>query len=262
MTLEEPTEDAKCMAAENTDGNANKTNGRLRFGLRDKLRIVSSEQRQSFFTALLLVLLLVFFVIIIALAVKVNTTSSDLHDRCYSPECLENAAYIMKNMDSLVDPCDDFQKFACGSYLRKHPLNRTVSRADLLDEVRAKIRARTRQLIDEISPEQAKSGHTIRSHVSKFFTSCIDERAQSTAPHTTLIKYIRDMGGWEPIAATSFERNQWKFDKSLVEVMRDYGVFPFFKLDVQVHGRGGRTPMIRVSRDIEFKSRDQLISNT
>lgn len=247
MTPEEPSEDAKCMAVENGDGNGNKTNGRFPLSFSDKIRSARPEQRQSLLAALLLFLLIVFFIIIIVLAVKLNSTSSDLHDRCYSPDCLASAAKVIENMDRSVDPCEDFQKFACGGYLLKHPLNTTVTKADLLDEVRASLRAKTRQLIDEITPEEERSLRTVRGHVSKFFQSCIDTRTLTDRTDKVIEKDIRSMGGWAPLGLKSYDTNLWDFDKSLRVLMKDYGVYPFFKFQVKLHGRGGSRPMIMVS---------------
>ncbi|XP_003745658.2 endothelin-converting enzyme 1 [Galendromus occidentalis] len=150
-------------------------------------------------------------------------------------------------MDPTQDPCQDFQQFACGGFLSRHPLNSTLTRIDLLDEAREKIRLRTKQIVDAISPDEENSATTVRSHIAKFLQSCLDERSVSTTPDTNMITLIRQMGGWEAISATSYEPSSWKFDQTLSSLMKEYAVFPFFKVDVTTDGRGSRIPMIKIS---------------
>ena len=48
----------------------------------------------------------------------IDKGSSCDEDVCYTKECIYTAARLLKNMDSEVEPCDDFYDFACGGFLK------------------------------------------------------------------------------------------------------------------------------------------------
>jgi membrane metallo-endopeptidase-like protein 1 len=37
---------------------------------------------------------------------------------CMTEKCVHTAATILAKMDKTVDPCDDFYKFVCGSFIK------------------------------------------------------------------------------------------------------------------------------------------------
>src|SRR5687767_13390754 len=117
MGSEEPNENAKCMDIESMGDNHTERNGVAKWNLQSKLRNAGPDERRKWLLVLLSGLLFVFFLVIVIMALKVNSTSSSLYGRCYTPECLRSAAYIIDNMDATRDPCQDFQRFACGGFL-------------------------------------------------------------------------------------------------------------------------------------------------
>ena len=41
---------------------------------------------------------------------------------CYSVECLETAAGLMRAMNTSVNPCENFYEFSCGGWVRNNPI--------------------------------------------------------------------------------------------------------------------------------------------
>ena len=39
---------------------------------------------------------------------------------CLSESCVLASAHLLEQMDTTVDPCDDFYKFTCGKYIEKN----------------------------------------------------------------------------------------------------------------------------------------------
>lgn len=41
---------------------------------------------------------------------------------CLSPACIKTASMILTSMNASVDPCEDFYEYACGNWIKEHPI--------------------------------------------------------------------------------------------------------------------------------------------
>ena len=58
----------------------------------------------------------IFWVFPYHLTIEINPKSQP---HCMTPGCVQTAAAIIKNMDTSVNPCQDFYKFACGGFVKR-----------------------------------------------------------------------------------------------------------------------------------------------
>lgn len=55
--------------------------------------------------------------VITAETTKATKPSKENNEICLSPGCVHAASKMLEQMDSKVEPCDDFYSFACGQYI-------------------------------------------------------------------------------------------------------------------------------------------------
>lgn len=41
---------------------------------------------------------------------------------CLTPACVTVASSVLNAMDTSIDPCDDFFRYACGGWIKSHPI--------------------------------------------------------------------------------------------------------------------------------------------
>ena len=52
-----------------------------------------------------------------------EATTYHADDRvCLTKDCIAASHHLFKHMDLTVDPCDDFNKFSCGTFIKEFPI--------------------------------------------------------------------------------------------------------------------------------------------
>lgn len=96
---------------------------------------------------------------------------------CKTQTCISVADEIAEFMDSTVDPCDDFNQFACGGYLETADYN-----SNTWDDAAAQLRMRLERLIKII--EMREEDFEVDQKVRNFYQAC--EKFSSTLQNDTI----------------------------------------------------------------------------
>ena len=57
---------------------------------------------------------------------------------CTTKACVTAASSILNSLDESIDPCEDFYQYACGGWIRSHPIPSGESRWDTFGVLRRK----------------------------------------------------------------------------------------------------------------------------
>lgn len=181
---------------------------------------------------LLLVVLLVCLVIIIGLAVGLTRPQIvPVTKYCKSSSCVQAAGSLVSSIDRSVDPCENFYQFACGNWLRTHPIPRGYNHWDRFQELSGHNLYVLSNLIESGPPSGGESFDKTRA----FYRSCMEAtpaRRQQILQQFASI--LDEIGGWSLSANDTF--GNWSF-KGGLEKVHKLGVWPFFKLKVEVDER-------------------------
>ena len=85
--------------------------------------------------------------------------------------------YLLNSLDLDASPCDDFYKFACGSYLKDHPIPLRVKSWSHFVKVFYEIRDKIKEKLNKNKKEfQADTNNSmVFSKLHDFFHGCLDK---------------------------------------------------------------------------------------
>src|ERR1051325_11126925 len=84
--------------------------------------------------------------------------------------------FSISSLDRSVDPCTDFYKFSCGSWMSTNPLPADQARWGRFDAPQDRNRLILENTLESVSP--IKAGRTpIEQKIGDFYYACMDEKA-------------------------------------------------------------------------------------
>lgn len=178
---------------------------------------------------LVLIALILLIVVIILLSVPCSPPPQPSRLLCDSPDCYGTSSAILRQSNSSIEPCDDFYSFACGGWLRDHPIPPQYGGVSVGSNARRAFADRSRTII-ETMPYTANF-QTLQWKLKSFYHSCMDLDTVDSLGDTFLKNHIELLKGWKPL--TSWVPGSWDWAKVLRSLHGEMGVFPFFSISVK-----------------------------
>ena len=148
----------------------------------------------------------------IALAVVVSKSKNTGKDVCSTSDCLQVAGYVASNLNTSVDPCDDFYAYSCGGWMSR---NFIKPGSDYLDVHRLVSDTRMEELEAILNRKVSEDAPQYEKKLKTLYQSCMDELRRAENHDTEIKKQINNtIGGWYGFDPTIL--NNWDFEKSLV----------------------------------------------
>ncbi len=118
------------------------------------------------------------------------------------------AHQILENLDTSIDPCEDFHEFSCGSFIKNQRIPEDQSKLDVFDVLRIKLGYSLSDLLNNpISNNSDDIEATIKA--KKLYQSCIKIEANERNDfeiEKNLKKIIQtEYGGWSMLDYGSYE---------------------------------------------------------
>jgi len=119
---------------------------------------------------------------------------------CLTKNCILTAARVLESMDTSVDPCHDFYRFACGGWVDSNPLPDGKAAWGTLTKLTSDNQIILRSVLE--SPEEVRSEAEAKAKV--FYQSCLDKNGtiQKLAAEP-LLKLMKKIGWREWGEATN-----------------------------------------------------------
>ena len=148
-----------------------------------------------------------------------------------------NTGINMSNLDQTAKPADDFYQFACGGWMKNHPLPPAYSRYGSFDQLGENNNKRVNGILSELLNGSYKKG-TIEQKLSDFYKLAMDSAR-------------RDKEGVKPVMARILQMEKAKTVSSLFEIqlqMMAYGDNEFFNTYLGADEKNASVNILNISQ--------------
>lgn len=90
---------------------------------------------------------------------------------CHTMSCNQTATEIAESLNSTIEPCDDFYRFACDGWIGTHPVSDVVNAISQFDLLEHQVVAKTKTMLD--ANENRSNGNWWRM-LQYLYQSCLN----------------------------------------------------------------------------------------
>jgi len=136
---------------------------------------------------------------------------------CDTEGCVLAAAEIIKNMDRGVDPCDDFYKFACGSFERKKVIPDDKSSLTTFSLIGDQVTEQLRTLIEKpLAEDEAPHNRLVKN----LYRSCLNKTRAEELGLAPLKDTLDELGGWPVVVGDSWDNSSFVWYETIYQFRR------------------------------------------
>lgn len=99
---------------------------------------------------------------------------------------------VMSNLDTNVKPQEDFYQYACGGWMKNHPLPAAYSRYGSFDQLQEDNDKRINSILDELRKGTYAKG-TIEQKLSDFYKLAMDQKRRNKEGVNPVMPIIKKM---------------------------------------------------------------------
>ncbi|XP_071805577.1 endothelin-converting enzyme 2-like isoform X1 [Asterias amurensis] len=188
----------------------------------------SSRMERNGIVRTLLEKILIVFCVVLLLIVLILAILYGIERReefCLTGPCVTIAGSVLSSMDKSIDPCEDFHKYSCGSWINEHPIPDGQSRWTTFGMIWRENQVVLKQVLEH----ELNTSSTAEKKAQSFYQSCIDKNNDiDRLGAQPLIDIINSLGGWN--VTGTFNGTNYNFNKVFQKMEALYDEKPFFTL--------------------------------
>jgi predicted metalloendopeptidase len=204
----------------------------------------------------------VVFVLTAMVAIGVQSLPKAARDSgsnvCLTEACIEAAARLFKTMNRSADPCDDFNEFACGKFIKESVIPEDKSSYSTFTPTSEAVAERGRTILEE-GPTDAD--WPVFKKAKEHYKACMDKPKLEELGVEPAKAKLRELGGWPVLEGdnwTGADTFQWYnriYDMNRLGFGKNY----LFSLDVGTDDKNSSWRAIFLDQPSLGMSREYLV---
>ena len=179
------------------------------------------------------------------------------YDVCLTPGCVKAAANLLKTVDESKDPCNDFFDFACGKFLQEAVIPDENISTGTIDDLIDKLHKRLRKLFESNGKVEEPE---IFNSVRNLYSSCMDQDIIDKTAKTSLLKFIKELGGWPVLLGDSWSGKNFVWQKlSEAAYRKGMSLNPIIDFIISINAKDSTKRIIEISQPSLGLEREYLI---
>ncbi|KAL3101001.1 hypothetical protein niasHS_001461 [Heterodera schachtii] len=179
--------------------------------------------------------LIIFFVLITLIVALIILLYKERNSICLTPICVHTAAIILNSMNSSVDPCDDFFEYACGNWIKQHPIPDDAPSVSNFENLGQDLELALKDLLeDETELLQANNVNIDAVKKAKsFYQMCLNETQIMSSWRSVFDSVLISFGGWPSLEASSEPNIRIRIERLYGIMVAKFRADSLFKATVQ-----------------------------
>ncbi|KAL3993800.1 Neprilysin-2 [Acanthocheilonema viteae] len=164
---------------------------------------------------------------------------------CLTSECIKTASVILTSMNANMDPCEDFYEYACGNWIKEHPIPDDAPSVSNFENLGQGLELALKGLLERKNVE-GLDGEAVRK-ARAFYRLCLNETAIMNTWREAFDDAVEKFGGWP-----SLEQSD---DKPRIPIEQMYGVMvakfkcdSLFKATVQPDDKNSKQNILLIDQ--------------
>ncbi|KAF9186124.1 hypothetical protein BGZ51_002249 [Haplosporangium sp. Z 767] len=134
---------------------------------------------------------------------------------CTAPQCVQTAASILRDMNPQIDPCEDFNAYACGGFIEREEIPADQESIGYFHIIRDQNNRVIRSIVDQqgtdaalknISDDHASARN--RMKLNDLYESCMDEEQIASAGRQPVVDEVQRLLSLFPVPGSVLDISQ------------------------------------------------------
>ncbi|CAJ0576445.1 unnamed protein product, partial [Mesorhabditis spiculigera] len=163
---------------------------------------------------------------------------------CLTPGCIHTASVILSSMNASVDPCDDFYAYACGQWIKGHPIPDDAPSVSNFENLGQDLEFALKELLE--SKEDVHDAESAVNKAKLFYNLCLNESEISDTWRETFDEVMKTFGGWPSLGAHIDESTS--IERLYAKMVAKYRADSLFKATVQPDDKNSEKHVLLVDQ--------------